>query len=315
MQYRKIGQWGIRISEVGLGGWMTHGRSLTDDVTTRIVHRARDLGVTFFDTADAYNAGEAERALGEALAGRHRPDVVLATKCYFPISENPNDRGLSRKHIFESVHASLKRLQTDYIDLMQCHRYDADTPLEETVRAMDDLIRQGKILYWGVSDWSAAQIAEVVVLAKQMEACPPISNQPQYNLFNRHIEDGILPTSERFGLGQVIYSPLAQGVLTGKYRPGAPIPEGSRGADESSNMWMGWILKDENLEKVVRLEVIAKDLGVTVTQLSLAWILRQSGVSSVIVGATRPEQLEESVGASGLSYGEDVWKRVDEAFG
>jgi len=314
MQYRKIGQWGIRISEIGLGGWMTHGRSLNDDTTASIVHRARDLGVTFFDTADAYNGGEAERALGEALQGRHRPDVVLATKCFFPMSDSPNDRGLGRKHIFESVNASLRRLQTDYIDLMQFHRYDADTPLEETVRAIDDLIRQGKVLYWGISDWSPAQIAEVVGLARQTGACPPISNQPQYNLFNRSIEDGVLPTSERLGLGQVIYSPLAQGVLTGKYRPGAALPEGSRGADATSNMWMGGMLQDENLQRVVRLEGVAKELGITVTQLSLAWILRQPGVSSVIVGATRPEQLEESVGASGLTYGQDVWDQVNAAF-
>ncbi|RYG15902.1 aldo/keto reductase, partial [bacterium] len=256
MNYRKLGRYGIKVSEVSLGGWLTQGRSIDDATTESIVHRAFDLGINLFDTADVYNAGEAELALAKAIRNFRRADLVLATKCFFPMSDRPNDRGLSRKHIVESVHASLKRLGTDYIDLMQFHRFDADTPLDETVRAIDDLIRQGKVLYWGVSEWSAKQIIDVVGVAKELNAHPPASNQPRYNLLIDWIDQNVIPVSEAHGLGQIVFSPLAQGILTGKYLPGQPRPEGSRGADSTSNNFMNDMLNDETLTKVQRLKAL-----------------------------------------------------------
>ena len=233
MNYRQLGKWGVKVSEVALGGWLTHGRTLDDDATSAIVHRAVELGVNFFDTADVYNKGEAEKALARAVKGLRREHLFIATKCFFPMSDEPNDRGLSRKHIVESLHGSLRRLETDYVDLMQCHRSDASVPIEETVRAMDDMIRQGKALYWGVSEWPASRVAEACHVARELGCALPVSNQPVYNMLNRYIEPEVLPTCERYGLGQVVFSPLAQGVLTGKYKPGEPMPRGSRGADEN----------------------------------------------------------------------------------
>ncbi|MEZ0325667.1 MAG: aldo/keto reductase, partial [Fimbriimonas sp.] len=219
MNYRKLGRFGLKVSEVSLGGWLTHGRSIDDETTTQIVAKARDLGINFFDTADVYNRGEAELSLGKALEGVRRDDVVIGTKCFFPMSDLPNDRGLSRKHISESVNNSLRRLKTDYIDMMQFHRFDADTPLDETVRAIDDLVRAGKVLYWGVSEWTSDQIADLVSVSKQLNANPPASNQPAYNMLQKGIEQAVIPTCERHGLGLVVFSPLAQGILTGKYEP------------------------------------------------------------------------------------------------
>lgn len=311
MQYRKLGKWNMRVSEVGLGGWLTHGRSIEDSTTNSIVEKAFDLGVNFFDTADAYNAGEAEKSLAKAIKGFRRMDLVIATKCFFPISDRPNDQGLSRKHIMESVHRSLGHLETDYIDLMQFHRFDPETPTEEYVRAIDDLIRQGKVLYWGVSEWKAEQIAEAVLVAKELNCCPPVSNQPLYNMFHRGIEDSVIPTSEKLGLGQVVFSPLAQGVLTGKYKPGSAPPKDSRAADDKSNMWMGGDMTEEKLVIVEKLGKVAAEVGLTMGQFALAWCLRQKNLSSVIVGATKVSHIEESVGASGKSYGSDVWDKVD----
>ncbi len=311
MNYRQLGKYGVKVSEVALGGWLTHGRSIDDDTTSAIVYRAFELGVNFFDTADVYNRGEAEKALARAVKGMRRESLFISTKCFFPMSDEPNDKGLSRKHITESVHASLKRLDTDYVDLMQCHRNDPEVPIEETVRAMDDLIRQGKVLYWGVSEWPAARISEACHTAKEMNCCPPVSNQPVYNMLNRYIEKDVLPTSETYGLGQVVFSPLAQGVLTGKYKPGQPLPEGSRGADENSNMFMGNVLTDETLQKVQHLGKIAEKYGCTIGQFALAWCLRQKGVSSVIVGATKVSQIEENVGASGLMIPQQAWEQAD----
>ena len=307
MNYRKLGRYGLKVSEVGLGGWLTQGRSIDDATTETIVRRAFDLGINFFDTADAYNAGEAEKSLAKAIVGIRRQDLVLATKCFFPMSDAPNDRGLSRKHIAESVNDSLGRLGTDYIDLMQFHRFDPETPLDETVRAIDDLIRAGKVLYWGVSEWKAHQIADVCGIAKALNANPPASNQPLYNMMHPNIEDEVLPVSEANGMGQVVFSPLAQGVLTGKYLPGQPRPEGSRGADDSSNTFMHDALQDEVLEKVQRLKTFAEGHGHDLPTFALAWCLRQPGVSSVIVGATRPEQLEANVKASGVTLPDEVW--------
>jgi len=313
MNYRRLGRYGLRVSAVSLGGWLTHGRSLQDETTEQIVKRAFELGINLFDTADAYNAGEAEISLGKALTGIAREEVVLATKCYFPITQSPNDRGLSRKHITESVHKSLKRLNTDYIDLMQFHRWDSDTPLDETVRAIDDLIRQGKVLYWGVSEWKSHQIAEAVSLAKQFNANPPASNQPVYNMLNPYIEESVLPTCELYGLGLIVFSPLAQGILTGKYLPGKGAPEGSRGADQSSNQFMKRQLEDDALlEKVQKLKAYAESNGTTLAEFALAWCLWQKQVSSVIVGATNTKQVEENVKASELTFPDEVWCKASE---
>jgi voltage-dependent potassium channel beta subunit len=311
MNYRKLGKYGVKVSEVALGGWLTHGRSIDDDTTSQIVHMAIELGINFFDTADVYNRGEAEKSLARSIKGVRRESLFIATKCFFPMSDEPNDRGLSRKHITESVHASLKRLETDYIDLMQCHRNDPETPIEETVRAMDDLIRQGKVMYWGVSEWPASRIAEACHVAKETNCCLPVSNQPVYNMLNRYIEPEVLPTCERHGLGQIVFSPLAQGVLTGKYEPGKPLPEGSRAADDKSNMFMTNLLTDETLAKVAKLGPIAQKHGCTVGQFALAWCLRQPGISSVIVGASKVSQIEENAAASGLSIPQEAWDEAE----
>ncbi len=310
MNYRKLGRYGIKVSEVSLGGWLTQGRTIDDATTDSIVKRAFDLGINLFDTADVYNNGEAEKSLGLAIKGLTRRDLVIATKCYFPFSDRPNDQGLSRKHITESVHDSLKRLGTDYIDLMQFHRFDPNTPLDETVRAIDDLVRAGKVLYWGVSEWKAHQIAELCGIAKALNANPPASNQPRYSLLQPEVEAEIMPTCVANGIGSIVFSPLAQGVLTGKYLPGQPLPAGSRGADEKSNGFMkGW-LNDAALTKVQRLREFAEGHGHDLGTFSLAWCLRQPGVSSVIVGASRIEQIEKNVEASGVTLPDEVWKEA-----
>jgi voltage-dependent potassium channel beta subunit len=311
MNYRKLGRFGVRVSEVALGGWLTHGRTLEDDATSRIVHRAFDLGVNFFDTADVYNRGEAEKSLAKAIGSLRREDLVIATKCFFPMSDRPNDRGLSRKHIVESVHGSLRRLNVEYIDLMQFHRVDPETPVDETVRAIEDLILQGKVLYWGTSEWPAHKISEAVLTSKALNCNPPASNQPSYSMFVRKIEEAVFPVCEQYGIGNVVFSPLAQGVLTGKYLPGSPPPAGSRGADEKSNMFMGSLLTDQSLKRVQDLKAYVEGLGYTLPQFALAWCLRQSVVSSVIVGATSVEQLEANVAASGLSLDPEVWNRAE----
>ena len=290
-----------------MGGWLTHGRTLDDSGTNATVQKALDLGINFFDTADVYNRGEAELALGKALHGVKREDVVIATKCFFPMSDLPNDRGLSRKHIVESVNNSLRRLQMDYIDLMQFHRFDNETPLEETVRAIDDLVRQGKVHYWGVSEWTADQISDVVSTAKQLNANLPASDQPLYNMLHRSVEERVIPTCERHGLGLVVFSPLAQGILTGKYLPGQPAPAGSRGADETSNNFMTGMMNDETLSRVEKLKDFANEQGYTLAQFALAWVLRQPVVSSVIVGASRPEQVEMNASASGIQLSDELW--------
>ena len=312
MNYRKLGRYGVRVSEVALGGWLTHGRTLADSDTTSIVQRAFDLGINFFDTADVYNQGEAEKSLAIAIKPLRREDLFIGTKCFFPMGDRPNDRGLSRKHIVESVHNSLRRLQVEYIDLMQFHRMDPDTPVDETVRAIDDLIRQGKVLYWGVSEWSAQKIVEAVATARELNANPPASNQPSYSMFTRGIEEGVLPVSEQYGIGNVVFSPLAQGVLTGKYLPGQKPPEGTRGADDKSNMFMGWVLKDENLQRVQDLKKYVEELGYKLPQFALAWCLRQPAVSSVIMGATSIQQVEANVDASGVVLAPEIWKQAED---
>ena len=299
------------MSEVSLGGWLTHGRTLTDDKTSSIVQTALDAGINFFDTADAYNEGEAEKSLGAALKGVARDKVVIGTKCFFPMGDGPNQSGLSRKHIVESVHNSLKRLDTDYIDLMQFHRFDPDTPVDETVRAIDDLIRQGKVLYWGVSQWSAAQITHASHVSQQLIANPPASNQPVYNMLSRDLEDTVLTACETFGLGLVVYSPLAQGVLTGKYLPNQTPAADTRLADDKSNMFMHRFVTPEVLERVQKLKEYASEFDVDLPSFALAWCLRQKQVSSVIIGATRPEQVTQNVKASGLKFPQEVWDRAE----
>jgi len=310
VEYRPLGRSGLQVSEVSLGSWLTLGSSVDREATREIVHRAYDLGINFFDTADVYAAGQAEEVLGQALRAIPRRYRVIASKAFFPMSEHPNDRGLSRKHLFESVEASLRRLGTDYLDLHQCHRPDPATPLEETVCAYQDLIRQGKVLYWGVSEWSGAQISEACHVADRRLAYRPVSNQPQYSLLRRKIESEVLPACEREGLSQIVYSPLGQGVLSGKYSGGAK-PAGSRATDARRNQFMRSYLAPETLARVDRLQPIADELGITPAQLALAWCLRSPGVASVIVGATRPSQLEENAKASGVEIPPELLARID----
>lgn len=307
MNYRRLGRWGLKVSEVSLGGWLTQGRTLQDADTSKIVHRAFDLGINFFDTADIYNKGAAELALSKAIGDLKRQDLVIGTKCFFPLSENPNDRGLSRKHITESLHGSLKRLGTDYVDLYQFHRYDENTPIDESIRAVDNLIRQGKALYWGVSEWSASQIEAAVKTAKELGCHPPVSNQPEYSMLQPRIEAEVMPACHKNGLGIVVFSPLAQGILTGKYEPGKPRPAGSRGADEKSNMFMLDELDDNTLSRVQNLKAYAEKLGKPLGVFALAWCLRRHELTSVIVGATSIEQLEQNVSAGGVTFPDDVW--------
>ena len=313
MEYRQLGRSGLRVSEISLGSWLTLGSSVDVDATRDLVHRAFDLGINFFDSADVYANGEGEAALGAALRGIPRPYVVVATKCFFPMSEHPNDRGLSRKHIVESVEGSLRRLGTDYIDLHQCHRADPSTPMDETVRAYEDLIRQGKLLYWGVSEWRAEHIVDACRLAELRGAYAPVSNQPQYSIVRRGIERAVLPVSRREGVGQIVFSPLAQGALTGKYSGGVR-PGGSRAADQQRNQFMGAFLEDDVLARVDRLQPLADELGLSMAQLALAWCLREPNVASTIVGVTRPEQLDDNVKASGRKLPPATLDAIDDIF-
>jgi aryl-alcohol dehydrogenase-like predicted oxidoreductase len=313
MEYRNLGKSGLVVSEVSVGSWLTLGSSVDRAGTREIVHRAFDLGVNLFDTADVYSNGAGEEALGEALRGIPRRYVVIATKCFFPASERPNDRGLSRKHIRESVEDSLRRLGTDYIDLLQCHRYDPNTPVEETVRAFDDLVRQGKLLYWGVSEWRAAQIADACRCADALRAVRPISNQPQYNAIRREIEREVIPVSRREGLSQIVFSPLAQGALTGKYS-GGRRPSGTRATDSARNVFMTSFLDAETLAKTDRLAPLAADLGISMAQLALSWCLAEPNVASVITGVTRVSQLEDNVKASGLVLPREILEQIDAIF-
>jgi voltage-dependent potassium channel beta subunit len=315
MRYRRLGRYGVKVSEVGLGSWLTLGRTVNQSETDAIVGRAYDSGVNFFDTADAYHRGEGETALGNALKGKRRETLFLATKCFWPMSDSPNDQGLSRKHIFESVHNSLARLGVEYLDLFQFHRHDPNTPVDESVRAVDDLIRQGKVLYWGVSEWTAAQIVEACQTARNLGCHPPVSDQPQYNLLVRGIEREILPICSREGLGALAFSPLAQGVLTGKYRQGQPPPAGSRGADRESSAFMAKFLAEPVLERVAAVGKIASDAGVSLAQFALAWCLRRAEVSSVIVGATSPKQLDETLKAAEVEIHPSEFAKAEAVIG
>lgn len=316
MQYRNLGRSGVKVSEVALGSWITYGGATENDVARACIERAYDLGINFFDTANAYARGESEKVVGAALKPYPRDSFVLATKVYFPMGEGPNDRGLSRKHIFEQAHLSLHRLQTDYIDLYQCHRYDETVPLEETLSALNDLVKQGKVLYVGVSQWSAGQIQDALDIAQERGFDRIVSNQPYYNAIGRDLEKEVLPLCERQCIGQVVYSPLAQGVLTGKYKPGQELPEGSRAADPKQNQFLnGGKLDQDVLERVQKLQPLAEGNNVSLAQLALAWCLRKPIVSSVIIGASRPDQVDDNASASGVNLGEDVLKEMDSILG
>jgi voltage-dependent potassium channel beta subunit len=311
MQYRRLGKAGTRVSAIALGGWTTFGGSIQDlDRTRAIITAAYDRGINFFDIADAYAGGEAERMMGAVLQDFPRHTLVISSKLYWPMSEDPNDRGLSRKHIMESVEKSLSRIGTDYLDIYFCHRYDSETPLEETVRAMDDLVHQGKILYWGTSEWSGSQIASAVKIARQLNLYRPQVEQPGYSLFRRdRVETEVLPVAEANGIGLTTFSPLASGMLTGKYDDG--IPDDSRMA---RNERMQERFADEMRDQVIQLKPIADDLGITRAQLALAWILRHPGVSSVITGATRASHVESNVEAADVQLSDEAIAQINGIF-
>lgn len=310
MEYRKLGRSGLKVSEVALGGWVTYGHSVHEQQTVRdIVHRAYDSGVNFFDQADVYAKGKSEEMMGAVLGELPRHTLVLSSKVYWPMSDDVNDQGLSRKHVLESVDKSLQRLGTDYLDIYFAHRYDPSVPMEEIVMAFDQVIRDGKALYWGTSMWPAARIAQAVEFARAHGLHAPVVEQPEYSMIARErVESEILPYTEDAGVGLVVWSPLAMGLLTGKYDDG--VPEGAR-LGENEN-WAKKFLTESNVQRVRDLKPVADDLGLTRAQLALAWILRQKGVSSVITGATRVSQIEDTVKAGGVRLSDDVIARIED---
>lgn len=310
MKYRKLGKYGLRVSEIAIGGWLTYGGSIDKTHTKKIIRHAIDAGITFIDIADIYARGKSEEYIGKAIEELTRTDLVISSKVFWPMTDNPNNRGLSRKHIFESIHESLKRIGTDYLDIYFCHRHDPEVEIEEVVRAMEDLVRQGKILYWGTSVWSAAQIEQAVGDAHRLGGYLPAVEQPRYNMIDRHIESEILPTCEKHGLGLTVWSPLAQGLLTGKYDNG--VPADSRGG---TTEWLKRDLTDENLAKVRRLAALARDRDMTIGQLALAWILRLPQISCAITGATRTEQVDENVTASDKTLDPDTLLEIEAILG
>jgi aryl-alcohol dehydrogenase-like predicted oxidoreductase len=318
MDFRYLGRSGLQISEITYGNWLTHGSQIENDIATQCVRAALDNGITTFDTADVYANGKAERVLGEALRGERRESLEIFTKVYWPVGPDPkgkNDTGLSRKHILEGIDGSLRRLQMDHVDLYQAHRYDTFTPLEETMQAFADVVRAGKALYIGVSEWTAEQIRAAHALAQDL-GVPLISNQPQYSMLWRVIEDEVVPACAELGLSQVVWSPIAQGVLTGKYLPGQQPPEGSRATDTTggADMIKRW-MSDEVLTAVQQLAPIASDLGLSMAQLAVAWVLQNDNVAAAIIGASRPEQVAENVTAAGVRLEADVLKQIDAALG
>jgi len=315
MEHRHLGRSGLKISEIAYGNWLTHGSQVEEDAAKACVATALDEGITTFDTADVYAGTAAEAVLGRALHGVRRESIEIFTKVYWPTGPGVNDRGLSRKHIIESANASLRRLQTDYIDLYQAHRFDYETPLEETLRAFDDLVRQGKVLYLGVSEWRAEQIADALRIAGQMGFDRIVSNQPQYNMIWRVIEAEVVPLCEKEGIGQVVWSPIAQGALTGKYLPGGELPSGSRANDPTGANFIRNYLTEPILSRVQQLRPVAEQAGLSLAQLAIAWTLQNPSVSAAIVGATRPEQVRENVRAAGVKLGQDIMRRIDDVLG
>src|SRR5215469_7963026 len=315
MESRRLGRSGLIVSEIAFGNWLTHGSQVAEEAARACVAAALDEGITTFDTADVYAATAAESVLGRALHGVRRESVEICTKVFWPTGPGVNDRGLSRKHIMESAHASLRRLRTDYLDLYQAHRFDHSTPLEETLRAFDDLVRQGKVLYVGVSEWRSEEIAQALRLAERMGLDRIISNQPQYNIIWRVIESEVIPLSEREGIGQIVWSPMAQGVLSGKYLPGAEPPAGSRATDERGSTFISGYLTDSLLSAVQQLRPVAEEAGLSMSQLAIAWTLQNPAVSAAIVGATTPEHVHENVKASGVKLDPATMAKIDQIIG
>ncbi|MET7969736.1 aldo/keto reductase family protein [Micromonospora sp. NPDC005305] len=312
MEFRHLGRSGLLVSEISYGNWITHGSQVEEEAATACVRAALDDGITTFDTADVYAGTKAEEVLGRALKGERREGLEIFTKVFWPTGPGRNDRGLSRKHIMESINGSLRRLQTDYVDLYQAHRYDYSTPLEETMEAFADVVHSGKAHYIGVSEWKASQIREAHGLARELRI-PLVSNQPQYSMLWRVIEAEVIPTSEELGVGQIVWSPMAQGVLSGKYLPGQPPPAGSRATDEKSGAgFIARFMTDEVLTRVQRLKPLAEQAGLTMPQLAVAWVLQNPNVSSAIVGASRPDQVHDNVKAAGVKLDADLLKAIDE---
>jgi len=310
LQYRTLGHSGLKLSVIGLGSWLTYGSTVERDMARRCVLRAWELGINFIDTANVYARGAAEEVLGPVLKELKRDALVLATKVYFPMGDTVNERGLSRKHIHDQLHHSLRRLQVDYVDLYQCHRFDTTTPLEETCEMMNDLVRAGKILYWGVSEWNADQIAAAVALCRARGWAVPISNQPQYSALWRRIEDRVLPACESYGLGNVVWSPLAMGILTGKYTDAKKPPAGTRAASANAEMMEDYFTQPV-LDAVQQLRPLAERAGCSMAQLALAWCLRQRAVTSVIVGATKVEHVDDNAAAGDLNVDPAVFAEMD----
>ena len=316
MEYRRLGSTGMYVSEIAYGNWITHGSQVEQEAAIKCVKTAFDLGITTFDTADVYAGTRAETVLGKALKGIRRESYELFTKVYWPTGTGKNDRGLSRKHIMESCHASLKRLNVDHIDLYQMHRFDFETPLEESLQAFEDLIRQGKVNYIGFSEWNAGQVSSALKIQDARGYSRFVSSQPQYSALWRVIEAEVVPLSRKEGIGQIVWSPIAQGVLTGKYKPGAKPPAGSRATDKKigAGMISRW-MRDEVLEAVQKLQPVADSVGLTMSQLAIAWVLQNDNVSSAIMGATKPSQVKENVKASGVKLDASVMKAIDSALG
>ena len=316
MDFRYLGSSGLKISEITYGNWLTHGSQVENDVATQCVRAALDAGVTSFDTADVYANTAAETVLGDALAGERRESLEIFTKVYWPTGPGgPNDTGLSRKHVMESIDGSLRRLRTDYVDLYQAHRYDTETPLEETMVAFADIVRQGKALYIGVSEWTADQIRAGHALAKELRI-PFVSSQPQYSMLWRVIEGEVVPTCRELGISQIVWSPVAQGVLTGKYLPGQPPPAGSRATDDKGGAtFIKRLMSDEILQRVQQLRPVADELGLTMAQLAIAWVLQNDNVAAALVGASRPEQVTDNVKAAGVRIPAELMTRIDEILG
>ncbi|MFA5775331.1 MAG: aldo/keto reductase family protein [Ilumatobacteraceae bacterium] len=313
MEFRYLGNSGLKVSAISYGNWITHGSQVEEETAVACVQRALELGITTFDTADVYAGTKAEGVLGRALSGVRREGIEIFTKVYWPTGRGQNNRGLSRKHIFEGINGSLKRLGTDYVDLYQAHRFDVETPLEETMLAFADVVRQGKALYIGVSEWTAEQITRGAKLARELHV-PFISSQPQYSMLWRVIESEVIPACEHEGLSQIVWSPLAQGVLTGKYLPGQPPPPSSRATDESGgkNMISRW-MTNEVLTKVQNLRPLADQAGLSMAQLAVAWVLQNKNVASAIVGASKPEQLDDNVSAASVKLDSGLMKAIDVA--